>query len=58
MQIFNLEYPLVNTVSRTVIGLDATCSMGTVFEKLISVIQTSLPIIRLVIQEAKVRASF
>lgn len=58
MKTFNLEYPLVSTVSHTVIGIDATCSMSNVFEKLISVIQTSLPIIREVIQDAKVRASF
>jgi len=45
-------------VSRTVIGIDATVSMGLVFSKLIPVILTALPKISDTIKDAKVQGTF
>lgn len=45
-------------VSKTVIGIDATSSMGNVFQSLIEVIQTALPRIEKAITNAKVEGSF
>lgn len=58
MIVFNLERPFARIVSRTVVGIDATYSMSSVFNLLITVMQKSLPIIYEVIKEANVAGSF